>query len=158
MVARPRTPRRPLAQRSRPDRVGARGGAARATAPEAFDTLGVEDGPHRLRGDRRALGHEVLRDLGHRAVLGAQLEHPVADRVCLARSSRPGLGGSEELAAPGAQLGGQLVQRRDRVAETFGYLGRRHLVDEVGTQRLVAALGGDRRLDEVLGARPHDCR
>ena len=148
-----------LAERSRPDRVGARGGAARAAAPEALDALGVQDRPHRLGRDRRALGARSAAAISVTERSSARSLSTRSRIVCgLARSLGPGLGGTEELGAPGAQLGGQLVHRRRRVAEALGHLGRGHPVDEVGPQRLVAALGGHRRLDEVLGPRPHDCR
>jgi len=118
----------------------------------------VQDRPHRLGRHRRPLGRELGGDLGHRAVLGPPLQHLVADGVGLARPLGPRLGRTEELGTPGAQLGGKLVQCGRRVAEASGGLGRRDAIDQVGPQRLVTALRGQRGLEEVLGAGPHSCR
>ena len=104
---------------------------------------------------RGALGGEPLGDLGNREVLGSQDEHPVADGLGLAGSFGAGLGGAEEARSARPQLGGELVHGGRRVAEAGPDVLGAGSLDEVGPQRLVAALGRLARLHEVLSAGPH---
>ena len=147
----------PLEERGGPDGLGPGGGAVATPGPggQPGQALLGEDHPHRLVADRCPFGGECLGDLFDRAVLGSQVEHPVAKRRGLAGPFGPGLGGHEELTPPGAQLGGHLVHGRLGVAEACpGDLGRL-AVDQVGPQRFVAALGGLVGAGEVLRSRSH---
>ena len=133
---------RPVGDRPGLQRLEAGGRPGRAAPFETFDALGVQDRPHRLGRHRAALGRQDRGDVGDRAVLGSQGDHPVAHPAGLAGTFRSGFGGPEELAAPRPQLGGELVDRRRRVVEPATHLRGGQLVDEVGPQSLVAALRG----------------
>ena len=90
-------------------------------------------------------------DLADAAVLGPQRQHPVADLAGgFARSFRARLGLGEGVELAGAQQGGHLMHRGGGVAEPVGHLGGGGLVDEVGAQRLVAALPRTAGRGEVL--------
>ena len=65
--------------------------------------------------------------------MGAQREHPVADRAGLARPLRARPGGAEQFRPARTQLMSHLVHRGHAVAERLGDLGRGGVLDEVGT-------------------------
>ena len=149
---------RPVLQRAGLDRRKARrrhpplGGRA---ARQALQALAVKDAPDRLRGHRRSRRRKRGSDLLDRAIPGAQREHFVADPACLAGPLGPGLAVAKERGSPGAQIAGHLMHHRGRVPESCRDLRRAELVDEVRTQRLVAALRRLTRLREVLRPSTH---
>ena len=80
-----------------------------------------------------------------------QRQHLVADLAGgFVRPFRARLGLAEGIEFAGAQQGGHLMHRGGGVAEPVGHLGGGGLVDEVGPQRLVAALPRTAGRGEVL--------
>ena len=94
--------RRPGPQRLGPDGFDAGCGAVAAPDPgrQSGQALLGEDHPHRLVADRRAFGGERVGDLFDRAVLGSQVEHPVARGGGLARPFGPGLEDTKNFIRP----------------------------------------------------------
>ena len=87
---------------------------------------------------------------------GAQRQHPGPQLAGgLARPFRARTGIGEQAHLPAAQQRGHLVHAGGGVAEPVGDLGGGHVVDEVGAQRLIPALGRAGGGEEVLGARSH---
>ena len=138
-----------------PGQPGRAAPAGLVAARQPGQSLRGQDLPHRLRGDRRALGGQRLGDLADTVLRGAQHQHPLAQRPGgLAGSLRSGLGLGEQAQLAPAQQGGHLVDRGGGVAELVGHLRRRHLLHEVGAQRLVAALRRAAGLEKELRTRP----
>ncbi len=140
------------------DRVqpGRRAAAVLVAAGQPGDALGVEDLPGGLRGYRQAIGGERGGDLGDAMPGGPQGErHGPQLPGGLARPFRAGPGIGEQAHLPAAQQRGHLVHAGGGVAEPVSDLGGGHVVDEVGAQRLVPALGRAGRVEEVLRARSH---
>jgi hypothetical protein len=147
----------PAADRGRLDRLQSRRAAAAClvAAGQPGQSGVVENLPHRLRRDRRARGGQRCGDLADATVLGPQRQYRVADLAGgFVRSFRARLGLGEGVELAGAQQGGHLMHRGGGVPEPVGHLGGGGLVDEVGPQRLVAALPGTARRGEVLRAWP----
>ena len=85
----------------------------------------------------------------------SQGQHLVADLAGgFVRPFRARLGLGEGVELAGAQQGGHLMHRGGGVAEAVGYLGGAGLLDEVGAQRLVAALSRTAGRGEVLRSLP----
>ena len=103
---------------------------------------------------RGALGRQRLGDLVDGVPGGAQLDDPRPGGVLARRGLRAGLAGDEELPGPGAEVPHRRQQRGGGVAEPGGGLGGGQALGEVGAQRLVPAVRGAVRAEEVLPARP----
>ena len=123
--------------------------------PLGGDHLGdpgaVERGP--FLGQREA-------DLVDRVPRRAQLQDPFSGGLLGRRGLRARPAGAEKLPLPGAEVTHQRLHRGGRVPEPVRHLGRRQAVEQIGAQRLIAALGQVLRPGEELAAAPrrlNDC-
>ena len=143
---------RPARLRPCLDRLQFRGAAAASVvaAVQPGQPGLVENLPHRLRRDRRALLGQHGGDLADAAPARPQCKHLLPHRGGgLARALRAGLGLGERRELAGAQQGGHLMHRSGGVAVPVGDLGGSGVLDEIGAQRLVAALARAAGLGEL---------
>ena len=123
-------------------------------ALEASEALLAGQLPDRGTRQRHPLGAKCPLDLSQRAALPSQPERQRPRPVLLRLRSRARPRGREQRKPPRAELAHQRLDRGARVPEALTDRLGALLLDEVGAQRLVAALVGLVRRGEPLRPRP----